>query len=158
MHRLREVYRALAHLEASGSWAELEQELNTTYSELLAAQSKNGNDSTKMQVDNMKERLDKVKASKDVPLAKQLISEMGSLEFQINLFENMAGMIVYCYQNFNSVTWTNSGAARQAVDAGMAAVSNNPTVQSLQPHFQSIMRLVDRSQPGGGGVPGILGG
>ena len=108
-------------------------------------------------VDNMKERLDKVKASKDVPLAKQLISEMGSLEFQINLFENMAGMIVYCYQNFNSVTWTNSGAARQAVDAGMAAVSSNPTVQSLQPHFQSIMRLVDRSQPGGGGVPGILG-
>lgn len=158
MHRLREVYRALAHLEASGSWAELEQELNTTFSELLAAQSKNGNDSTKMQVDNMKERLDKVKASRDVPLAKQLISEMGSLEFQINLFENMAGMIVYCYQNFNSVTWTNSGAARQAVDAGMAAVSNNPTAQSLQPHFQAIMRLVDRSQPGGGGVPGILGG
>jgi molecular chaperone DnaK len=158
MHRLREVYRSLAHLEASGSWVELEQELSEKFSELLAAQSKNGNDSTKMQVDNMKERLEKVKASKDVPLAKQLISEMGSLEFQINLFENMAGIIVYCYQNFNSVTWTNSGAARQAVDAGMAAVSNNPTVQSLEPHCQSIMRLVDRSQPGGRGVPPILGG
>ena len=61
MHRLREVYRALAHLEASGSWVELEQELSEKYSDLLAAQSKNGNDSTKMQVDNMKERLDKVK-------------------------------------------------------------------------------------------------
>ena len=33
-----------------------------------------------------------------MPIAKQLISEMGTLEFQINLFGNTAGMIVYCYQ------------------------------------------------------------
>ena len=154
MHRLREVYRSLAHLEDSGSWVELEHELEEKFAELLAAQSKNGNESTKMQVDNMKERLDKVKASKDVPLAKQLMSEMGSLEFQLNALENMAGIIVYCYQNFNSVTWTNSVAARQAVDAGMAALSNNATVSTLEPHFHAIMRLVDRSKPGGGGIPG----
>ena len=159
MHRLREVYRSLAHLEASGSWTELEQELDSEYADLLAAQSKNGNDSTKMQVDNMKERLQKVKASKDVSLTKQLIAEMSSLEFQINLFENMMGIIVHCYQNFNSMSWTNAGAARQAVDAGMAAASNNATVESLRPHFQAIMQLVDRSQADGGGLPtGILGG
>lgn len=159
MQRLKEVYRALANLEASGRWGELEQELSQEYSELLSAQSKNGSDSTRMQVEHMKERLDRVKVSKDVPIAKQLISEMGRLAWQLNKLENMMSTIFFWHRNFNSLTWSNSTAARQAVDAGMAAVSDNPSEDSVRPHYQAIYRLrvFKDSDSDASGAAGTLG-
>ena len=85
-------------------------------------------------------------------MGREVLEQIKSMFFSLTLVYQCMGLIKHCNENFGRFHWKDPGRARQLINQGMAAMTNNPTVDHLQPIAAQLVDLMPESEklgPGG---------
>ncbi len=156
---LRKELLKLDNAEKAAEWPKIEQELKETFYELEELVEKikaNNNDDVKMDqievhIQQYKKNIELVIKDKSTKEAKHLISEMGSLDF--NLRNAVTGnamdvqFLKHIDSEFNSYNWKDRNKARQLCNQGlqMATAGNTGGIRNVL--IQIIALMPDDEKP-----------
>ena len=148
--------RALDKLDSATEWPKVEKELKENFYELeeLLNKVKRNDDEgdLKMEaidahIEEFKVKIEQIIKTKDLILAKELINEIDSLDW--NIRDILAGpqmdisMINNINTNFSSTNWKDSNKARILLNQAIQAI-NNGNVSNLRPILFEIIEVMDR--------------
>ncbi|GGC89303.1 hypothetical protein GCM10011508_15730 [Flavobacterium lutivivi] len=148
--------RALDKLDSETEWPKVEKELKENFYELeeLLNKVKRNDDEGDLKMEaidahmeEFKVKIEQIIKSKDVILAKELINEIDSLDW--NIRDILAGpqmdisMINNINTNFSSTNWKDSNKARVLLNQAIQAI-NNGNVSNLRPILIEIIDVMDR--------------
>ena len=148
--------RALDKLDNETEWPKVEKELKENFYELeeLLNKVKRNDDEGDLKMEaidahmeEFKVKIEQIIKAKDVILAKGLISEIDSLDW--NIRDILAGpqmdisMINNINANFSSTKWKDSNKARTLLNQAIQSI-NNGNVSNLRPILIEIIDVMDR--------------
>jgi molecular chaperone DnaK len=148
--------RAIDKLDTEMEWPKVEKELKENFYDLeeLLNKVKNNDDegdlkmeAVEAHMEEFKVKIEQIIKEKDVILAKELINEIDSLDW--NIRDILAGpqmdisMINNINANFSSTNWKDSNKARILLNQAMQAI-NNGNVSNLKPILIEIIDVMDR--------------
>ncbi|MDR2839799.1 MAG: hypothetical protein LBV75_00820, partial [Paludibacter sp.] len=154
---LRKELLLLDTLEKQQEWPQIEQELKDAYFELeklvqiIKARGDDGDldmSSIESELQNIKQNVEHTLKEKNRGAAKELISEIESLDY--NLRNSVTGgsqdvqMLQVLNQNFNQFHWKNPTKARQLINQGLQQVANGNN--NIRPILVEIVQLVPRDE------------
>ncbi len=154
LQHLKEVMRKIEDLDAGTEWERLEKKLREEFEDLEKAQKDLGNEETRQQVDALRRDVDRVIRSKDVKAGRSVLEQIGHLYFHLTMVYQCVGCIRHYNQTFSQEPWKDRQRARQLIDKGLTQILDNPTVETLLPIAQEILRLLPDN--GGANAGGIL--
>ena len=157
---LRKELLKLDAAEKTAEWPKVEQELKETFYEFedlikkIRANGHNGNmnlDKVEAHIQEYKKTIEQIIKEKNIKQAKHLISEIGSLDFEIrNAVTGNAIDVNFLKQidsDFNTYNWKDKNKARQLLNQGLQlATAGNTT--AIRPILVQIIGLMpDNEKP-----------
>jgi molecular chaperone DnaK len=148
--------RALDKLDSETEWPKVEKELKENFYELeeLLNRIKNNGDEGDLKMEaidahmeEFKIKIEQIIKEKSVIHARELIEEIGSLDF--NIRDILAGpqmdisMINNINSNFSNTNWKDSNKARTLLNQAIQSI-NNGNVSNLRPILIQIIDVMDR--------------
>lgn len=152
LQHLKEVLRKIEDKDSATEWQRLEKDLRKEFERLEKADQDLGNDKSHAMVNQLRTQTDQVVRSKNVLMGREVLEQIKSMFFSLTLVYQCMGLIKHCNENFGRFHWKDPGRARQLINQGMAAMTNNPTVDHLQPIAAQLVDLMPESEklgPGG---------
>lgn len=143
---IRNVGRDLDRKQNMGEWDREVKKLQGMYTELCGDQQKYGNAQTQNLVETLGRQMDKVVASGDVALVKDLYQQMWQLDYRLAEVEFYIAWIMQWNNEFNSRAWSNPARARELINRGLAIINQTPTAEQLKPIAFEIMDLLPEQQ------------
>jgi molecular chaperone DnaK len=141
MENVKKEMRAIDELKDNTSWESIESELRSELARLEQAQSEVGGIETKHIVTEVRSQVDQVIREQNIRMAKALISDIGSLHFDITRIYQYIGFLRFFDNDFDSIAWRgDKSSARSLVTEGMRAINGNPTLNALQPIISQIIQ------------------
>ncbi|GHT65000.1 hypothetical protein AGMMS50239_23800 [Bacteroidia bacterium] len=154
---LRKELLKLDTLEKQQEWPQIEQELKDAYfkfEELVQKIKMRGDDgdlnmnSIDAELQNIKKNVEHVIKEKNRGAAKELISEISSLDFNLRNAVTGNAMDIKFLQHFNndfnSFHWKNATKARQLINQGLQMVANGNN--NIRPVLVEIVQLIPRDE------------
>ncbi len=154
LENLKKVMRKIEDLDADTEWERLEKNLREEFERLEKAQNDLGNEETRQQVDALRRDTDRVVRSKDVKAGRAVLEQIGQLYFQLTMVYQCMGCIRHYDKTFSQEPWKDKQRARQLINKGLTQIQDNPTVETLLPIAQEILKLLPDN--GGANAGGIL--
>lgn len=152
MENVKKEMRTIDELKDNTSWESIESELRSELERLEKAQSEVGGVETKHIVNEVRSQVDRVIREKNPRMAKALISDMGSLHFEITRIYQYINFFRFFDNDFDSISWRGDRSrARNLVSEGIRIINGNPTLDALQPIITQIIQnhYPKQSLPGG---------
>jgi molecular chaperone DnaK len=84
-------------------------------------------------------------------MGRELLDQIRTVFFQLTMIYQCIGLIRDCSNNFGRFRWKDANRARQLVNQGMSIISNNPTVEHLQPIAAQLVELMSDDEAGNKG-------
>lgn len=156
---LRKELLKLDEADKATLFPKIEQELKDVFFELedLINKIKQNKDDSElsMNVDallsEIRKKVDAVIREKNMKEAKELISEISRLDFELRNAVTGNAMdlqfLQHFNQNFNSLHWNNPAKARQLINQAMQQVANGN--RNIRPLLVEIVQLLPREEQGG---------
>lgn len=144
LQHLKEVLRKIEDEDAGTEWERLEKEIREEFERLEKADRELGNDKNHQLVSQLRNQTDQVIRSKNVLMGRDVLEQITHVFFQLTMIYQCMGLIRECNNNFYRFRWKDAGRAHQLVNQGMAAMSNQPTVEQLQPIAAQLIELMPR--------------
>jgi molecular chaperone DnaK len=141
LEHLKKLLRQLDQLRMESSWPALQAEMKELYAKLVKANADLGNPQTTLVVQNLKERMDRASADKNVRVAKGVKDEMDHLFFKLTEIYQLMGVIQYYSENFRSIHWRDAVKANVLLERGRAVIASGPTVEQLLPICRELWAL-----------------
>jgi len=141
LEHLKKLLRQLDQLRMESSWPALQAEMKELYDKLVKANADLGNPQTTLLVQNLKERMDRAIADKNVRVAKGVKEEMDHLFFKLTEIYQLMGVIQYYSENFRSIHWRDAVKANALLERGRAVIASGPTVEQLMPICRELWAL-----------------
>lgn len=142
LQHLKEVLRKIESLDESTEWQRLEAELRDDFDSLEKAQNDLGNENTAQLVNQLRTQTDQVIRSKDVSMGREVLDQINSLFVHLTMLYQCMGLIRHYNDCFSTVRWKDISRARQLINRGLEEISNQPTVEKLQPIACEILNLM----------------
>jgi molecular chaperone DnaK len=141
LEHLKKLMRKLDQLRMESSWPVLQAEMKELYDKLVNANAELGNPQTTLLVQNLKDRMDRVIAEKNVRVAKGVKEEMDHLFFKLTEIYQLMGVIQYYSESFRSIHWKDAAKANALLERGRAVIASGPTVEKLLPICRELWAL-----------------
>ena len=141
---LRELYGRVEGTE----WLVVAAEVGEVWTDLRRANAEEGYDELRTVMRETRRKLQQVKHSEDVSIARDLIGEMKREIFRLKRCEWAGQVIRWGHHSFDRIDWKNTEQARSAVEEGTHSLLAAEPCESLLGHAGRIMRLVDRKTSG----------
>ncbi len=151
LQHLKEVLRKIEDVDAGTEWERLEQEIREEFERLEKADRELGNEKSHQIVIHLRSQTDQVIRSKDALMGRELLDQIRTVFFQLTMIYQCIGLIRDCSNNFGRFRWKDANRARQLVNQGMSIISNNPTVEHLQPIAAQLVELMSDDEAGNKG-------
>lgn len=151
LQHLKEVLRKIEDEDAGSEWDRLERDIREEFDRLEKADKDLGNDKSHQLTSHLRSQADQVIRSKNVLMGRDLLDQIRTVFFQLTLIYQCMGLIRDCNNNFDRFRWNDANRARQLVNQGMAIISNNPTVEQLQPIAAQLVGLMPDDEAGNKG-------
>lgn len=151
LQHLKEVLRKIEDEDAGTEWERLEQEIREEFERLEKADRELGNEKSHQIINHLRSQTDQVIRSKDVLMGRELLDQIHTVFFQLTMIYQCMGLIRDCSNNFGRFRWKDANRARQLVNQGMSIISNNPTVEQLQPIAAQLVGLMPDDEAGNKG-------
>lgn len=130
-----------------GEWDREAARLRSMYDELANDNKKYGNAETTALIERLRQEMDKVLASRDVNLARELYNQMWNLDFRIAEVDFYIVWLRQWNDEFSRKNWSNPSRARELVDRGMAIIrGGSPTADQLRPIAREINEMLPEHQ------------
>lgn len=146
LQHLKEVLRKVEDEDAGTEWDRLERDIREEFERLEKADRELGNDKSHQLTNHLRSQTDQVIRSKNVLMGRDLLDQIRTVFFQLTMIYQCMGLIHDCSKNFGSFRWKDVNRARQLVNQGMSIISNNPTVEQLQPIAAQLVGLMPDDQ------------
>lgn len=144
---LQAIGREVDHQMSLGEWDREAARLRSMFDELSNDNKKYGNAETTALIERIRQEMDRVLASRDVNLAKDLYSQMWQLDFRIAEVEFYIVWIQQWRDEFGRKNWSNPTRARELIDRGMSIIrSASPTADALRPIVHEINEMLPEHQ------------
>jgi molecular chaperone DnaK len=157
LDNLRKELLKLGELEQAVAWPQVEQDLKNAYYDLedliKEIKDKGLEDNLDMNrvnstMQDVKQKVDMVIRDKNKGEAKELISEINSLDFNLRNTVTGNAMDVQYLQHlntdFNSYHWKDAAKARQLINQGLQMVANGN--KNVRPILIEIVQLIPRDE------------
>lgn len=153
--RLKEALRKLEGVVAAEDWPKAMKEMDNALSNLIQKNAESPSDATTMLVKDFERKVEQVKKTQDASAAMMLADEMHSAFHSLIPREHLLhDFILYCYKEFDTISWTNQAQARAAVDAAAPVIlQENASVNEMEQHVARISALFDKSSSEGNAPP-----
>ena len=142
LQHLKEVLRKIEDLDGQTEWSRLERQLRDEFDRLEKANDDLGNEKTTQLVNQLRTETDNAIRAKDVKIGREVLENIKSLFFQLTMIYQLIGLIESCSRQFGQIRWKDAARARQLVNMGMSEISNQPTVEKLQPIAVGLLDLM----------------
>lgn len=146
LQHLKEVLRNIEDVLIATEWQRLEIDIRKEFELLEKADKDLGNDKSHQLVTQIRSQTDQVIRSKNILMGRDLLDQIIHLFFQLTMIYQCMGLIRDCNNNFGRYRWKDASRARQLVNQGMALMSNQPTVEQLQPIAAQLVGLMPDDQ------------
>ena len=135
-------------------WPQLEKQLKESFYKLEKINEEKGNEQTTQLVNKYRDDVEKVIQDQDKKVAPQLIEDINSLAFELERLENLIGFVLFLEQDFDKIPWKDANSARTSINQAKGIISNQPTIQQLQPIVNDLFYNAgfDKQKPSGTGV------
>ncbi len=152
LEHLKTLMRKLDRLQTETSWPALQAEMKDVYDRLVKANADLGNDKTTLLVQNLKQRMDRAIAEKNMRVAQGVTEELHHLFFKLTEVYQLIGVIRHCSEDFRSIHWKDASKATALVERGRGMVASDPRVETLMPICRELWALMpDDERPANSG-------
>ena len=122
----------------------IEKELNEALDFIESLVDKSGDTNDKKVFDEIKQKSEQIINTKDVKLAKDLMQEIGNLQF--NIFRKDIGYWMYFIKDFDehfeNHDWKNRTAARNLIKSGKENIMTAPNKETLEQIVHQLFQLL----------------
>lgn len=152
LQHLKEVLRKIEDLDAGTEWERLENELREEFDRLERANNDLGDEQSTRKVNQLRTQVDQIIRTKNVNLGRDILEEINHLFFNLTMVYQCMAAIRDLHNRFNQIRWTDPARARQLINQGLAAITDQPKVEILHPIAVQLIRLLppDEAQNAGG--------
>ncbi len=161
---LRKELLILDEAEKTAEWPEIEKELKDTFYEFedLINKIKNNGDDEDLKMEKIeahiqefREKIEQIIKTKDRKEAKELISEINGLDFELRNMVSGNAMDVQYMRMFNDqfdeFNWTDKNRAKHLTNQGIELIMNGRN-NALRPLLVQLVKLLPKGE-----IPGTLG-
>jgi molecular chaperone DnaK len=146
---VKKTWHKIDKLEKSGEWGKIEKELNEALDFIDSLVDKSGDDNDKKVLDEIKQKAEQIITTNEVKLAKDLMQEIGNLQF--NIFRKDIGYWIYFIKDFDehfeNHDWKNRTAARNLIMSGKENIMTAPNKETLEHIVHQLFQLLpDKEQ------------
>ena len=142
--KIKKTCRKIDKLEKSGEWNKVEKELNEALDFINNLVDKSGDDNDKQVFNEIKQKAEQIITTKEVKLAKDLMQEIGNLQF--NIFRKDIGYWIYFIKDFDehfeNHVWKNRIAARNLIKSGKENIMTAPNKEKLEQIVHQLFQLL----------------
>lgn len=147
---LRKSLKKIDQIADASEWPKLEAELREEFDRLEKANHELGDEKTSLQVNDLRQKVDKAIREKDVKVGQAVLEEIHMLFFGLTLIYQMIGMIRSYHSDFDSKPWKDKNRARQLINQGLQIIGENPSIESLRLIVGPLIELLpDYAKPKG---------
>lgn len=146
LEHLKQVLRNIDKKQKETAFDQIERRLRKAFKELEQDQKKYGDIETGKLVQQIRNEMDNVIASKNQESAKTLLDKIDLLDFKLALIEYYISWIYNWNRTFDSKSWKDKQRARQLINQGMDIISNSPTTQKLKPIIEQLFELLPNAE------------
>jgi molecular chaperone DnaK len=155
VERLKELLRELEGVASQQEWPKAEAKMDEELSDLIQKNAESGNEQTTLLIKDFERKVQQVKARKDASAALLLADEM--IRAYVGMTprdEMLKGFLAYCYHEFATIQWTDTGRARAEVEAAaQLIIQHSPSLNAMQRHAAALDSLIDRARTDGNVPP-----
>lgn len=145
---IQELLRKIVAEEEKTEVPRLINELKDWFQKTEKANSDLGDSKTSAQLIELKKSVEAAILSKNPDTIKLMTENVKDLYFSLTLIYICMGMIQNYNDKYNSLQWRDRFRARQLLDRGLAAISNNPRVEELLPIARELINLLPDDEKG----------
>jgi len=142
--KIKKTWRKIDKLEKGSEWNKVEKELNDALAFIESLVDKSGDDNDKKVLNEIKQKAEQIITTKEVKLAKDLLQEIGNLQF--NIFRKDIGYWIYFIKDFDehfeNHDWINRTAARNLIMSGKENIMTAPNKETLEHIVQQLFQLL----------------
>jgi len=147
MERLRECLIELDKIQDASEWPRVEEDLNNALALITVTNERYGNEKTSQLIAQFQQQAQAVIRDKNIKLAKELTSEIYSLEFAM-VKEDIGLWISFIKgydEEFDMHEWKNRNAARQLINQAKENITTIPSKEVLQDIVSQLFSLLPES-------------
>lgn len=145
---IQQLLRKIVSEEEKTEVPRLVAELKDWYQKTEKANTDLGDAKSSAQLVELKKSVEQAITSQNVDTIKLVTENVKDLYFSLTLVYICMGMIQDYNDKYNSLQWKDRFRARQLLDRGLSAISNNPTLQDLLPIARELMNLLPDDERG----------
>lgn len=144
----KEVLREIAKRKAESEYGKTETELKRMFNMTEEDNQKYGTPDTTQQLEELRPRVDAAivrlqqKATDSVKQAKELISEIRDLDYDLALVDYFKAWVFGWNRDFESIDWKDKNRARQLVNQAIGIINGTPTKDALFPIVKQLISLL----------------
>ena len=144
----KEVLREIAKRKAESEFGKTESELKRMFNMTEEDNQKYGTPDTTQRLEELRPRVDAAvvklqqKATDSVKQAKQLISEIRDLDYDLALVDYFKAWVYGWNRDFEAIDWKDKNRARQLVNQAVGIINGTPTKDALFPIVRQLISLL----------------
>jgi len=145
--RLSEVLKEVDKAEEKSEWPRTEAELGNALKKIAVTQKRYGNEKSSQIISQYHQQAQTVIRDKNVKLAKELISEILSLDFAL-VSQDIGLWISYIKrfdEQFDAHDWKDRDAARALINEARQIIATNPSKAELQRIVKALSALLSQA-------------
>lgn len=159
----KEVLREIAKRKAESEFGKTESELKRMFNMTEEDNQKYGTPDTTQRLEELRPRVDAAivklqqKATDSVKHAKELISEIRDLDYDLALVDYFKAWVYGWNRDFEAIDWKDKNRARQLVNQAVGIINGTPTKDALFPIVKQLINLLpETSVPNNASSFGLL--
>ena len=143
---IQELLRKIVSEEEKTELPRLIAELKDWYQKTERANTDLGDSKTSAKLEELKKSVEQAIASQKPETIKLVTEKVKDLYFSLTLVYICMDIIQDYNENFYQLPWKDRFRARQLLDRGLSAMSNNPRLQDLLPIARELINLLPDSE------------
>lgn len=142
----KEIIRQIEKMGVESEYSRVSSQLKEEIKKLKKHQQEYGDSNTQRDVDQLLNMAKQAESTKDAKLAKDILSEIKSLDYQIGRLEYYVDIITKWDSLFYFLPWLNAERARYLLDCAMSIINSYPTADTLEPYVTELISLSPNSE------------
>lgn len=144
----KEVLREISKLKAESEFGKTEAELKRMFNMTEEDNQKYGTPDTTQRLEELRPRVDAAivklqqKATDSVKQAKELISEIRDLDYDLALVDYFKAWVYGWNRDFEAIDWKDKNRARQLINQAVGIINGTPTKDALFPIVKQLINLL----------------
>ncbi len=144
----KEVLREIAKRKAESEFGKTESELKRMFNMTEEDNQKYGTPDTTQRLEELRPRVDAAivklqqKATDSVKQAKELISEIRDLDYDLALVDYFKAWVYGWNRDFETIDWKDKNRARQLLNQAIGIINGTPTKDALLPIVRQLISLL----------------